>query len=161
MQPELPFPPRREEDVEGVQVVLFEPDTLKVIFNNAYYANPENIPNVGKMWADLHRDISAVPQTKYLCAVSVFGLSPIFYPPNEVTGWLTSCGAKLTEWKKYIGATSFAGGKICYTFAGSKGSRSGEKEDFVFDPTRRINNLNATSLYFQHGKGLRAAKAAK
>ncbi len=161
MTPDLPVPVTRDVDVEGVQVVLFDPDTLKVIFNKAYYVNPENIPNVGKMWVDLHRDVSAVPQSKYLCAVSVFGLSPIFYPPNEVTGWLTSCGAKLTEWKKYIGATSSASGKMCYTLAGSKGARGGATEDFVFDLTHRVANLNATSLFFQHGRGLRAAKAAK
>jgi hypothetical protein len=152
-QPPIPHPPRREDDVDGIQVVLLEPETLKAFFNRAYYLNPDTVHNVEKMWADLYADIKAVTVKDYYCAVSVFGLRPLYFPSPEVAAWLSECGAKLSKWKEYIGVTSAASGAISYTFAGRNTVRRGQ-EDFRLDLTRRLNKLDSTTMHFLRGGGL-------
>jgi hypothetical protein len=152
-QPPLPYPARREDDVDGMQLVLLHPDTFEVIFSRAYYLNPSTIDNVRKMYADLLADVRGVEASDYYCALSVFGLSPIFYPPPEVAAWLGNCGAALARWKEYIGATSSASGAICYTFAGRRNMRHGQ-EDFRFDLNRSLRNLDSTTKHFLRGSGV-------
>ena len=152
----MPLPDRREVDVSGIQVALFDADTFEVILNRVYYVTPDyDIAKNAKMWADLAADIRGVRARDYYCAMSVFGMSPLYYPPAEVSAWLGSCGATLGDWQKYIGKTGLAGGAICYTFAGRKGMRTGSKEEFVYDPSRTFNKINSTSLYFLRGAGVR------
>jgi hypothetical protein len=151
--PEVPLPPRRDDDVDGLQIVLLDVDTLKPLFNHAYYVNPANIDNVKKMYGDILADVKKITADDFYCAISVFGLSPIFFPPPELRAWLESCGAALTQWQTYIGKTSFAGGAICYTFAGRKLTQRG-KENFTFDPYRNIPNVNGTTQYFLRAGGV-------
>jgi hypothetical protein len=151
----MPEPPRRDDDVSGVQVVLLHPETFQVIFNKAHYVNPDSdIRKNVAMWDALAADLAQVTARDFYCAVSVFGISPVFYPPNKVASFFNDCGAQMTEWQKYIGATSQGKGSICYTFAGRKGMRTGAKEEFIIDPERWLRKNNSTSLLFLHGAGV-------
>jgi hypothetical protein len=151
----MPFPPRREDDVNGIQVVLFDSDTFNVLLNKVYYVDSlTTLTDMEKMYTRLIADVRGVRSRDYYCAVSVFGLSPIYYPPAEVTAWLGECGAQLIDWQKYIGKTSLALGSMCYALAGRRGLRTGAAEDFVFDESRKLRKVNATSLLFLRGAGM-------
>ncbi len=151
----MPKPDRREYDVSGVQIVLLHPETFQVFFNKVHYVNPDfDIQKNNAMWDAVAADLAQVTARDFYCAVSVFGLSPIYFPPPKVASFLNDCGAQLTEWQKYIGATGQGKGAICYTFAGRKGTRIGSKEEFIIDPERNLRKNNSTSLYFLRGAGV-------
>lgn len=143
-------------EVGGVQIVLFEPDTFKVLLNRTFYGTQGVGATVPKMYEDIKAEIKNIRATDYYCAVSVFGLLSLWYPPPEIVSWLNGCGAQLSAWKNYIGKTASGAGIVCYTFGGRKGSRVGATEDFRIDMTHRVNQLNSTSMYFLYGEGLRA-----
>jgi hypothetical protein len=151
-----PMPERPNIDVAGIQVVLFEPNEFKEILNRVHYVTPPSPASVAKMYADILKEIKTVPTTNYYCAVSIFGLHSAFYPPPDMVGWLSECGAQLTSWKNLIGKTAAGGGVLCYTLGGRKGSRVGAKEDFRMDTTQRSNKLNSSAIYFLFGGGLRS-----
>jgi hypothetical protein len=100
-------------------------------------------------------DVKRIPQSDHFTAVSIFGVSPVQYPPPELAGWLAENGANLTAWHKYIGATTIANGIVCYTLAGRKGGSLNAKEEFTIDPTREVKKVNSTSLLFIREQGLR------
>lgn len=159
----MPEPPRREVSVGGIQVVLFDVDTFNVIHNRDYYIidGPDVMTQAEKMYKAIAADLNQVRARDYFCAVSVFGISPLFVPSADVASWLTSCGARLTEWQKYTGQTSLASGFICYTFAGRKGASSGAQENFIYDKSANLKKVNSTTLYFLHGAGMLQKTAAK
>ena len=152
----IPEPPRREVNVGGMQVVLFDTETFQVIHNRDYYLvdGPDITTQVERLYKAMYTDLGSVRARDYYCALSVFGVGPMFVPSADVAGWLFNCGAKLTEWQKYTGATSSASGMACYTFAGRKGMTSGGQENFVLDPSARAKKLDSTTLYFLRGAGV-------
>lgn len=150
IRPPQPAPPPTTQEICGVQIVLLDPDTLKQTYNKVWYAT---VGTAHKMYQDVIADLKKITLADYYCAVSIFGLGPVQYPPPELGAWLNQCGASLTAWHKYIGATTIGGGAILYTFAGRKGSRFGQ-EAFTIDPSRSIKKMNSTSLYFLRGEGL-------
>jgi len=152
VQPPTPAPPRVDRDICGLQIVLFDPKTTKPIFNRAYYGT---VATVMDLYPNALADIRRVPQSDYFTAVSIFGVSPVQYPSPEFAGWLQECGANLTAWHKYIGATGIANGIVCYTLAGRKGGSLNAKEEFTIDPTREVKKVNSTSLLFIREQGLR------
>jgi len=152
VRPPTPAPPKTDRDICGMQIVLFDPKTCKSISNKVYYGTVATVP---KMYADAVADIRRVPQSDYFTAVSIFGVSPVQYPSPELAGWLSECGANLTAWHKYIGATTIANGIVCYTLAGRKGGSLNAKEEFTIDPTREVKKVNSTSLLFIREQGLR------
>ncbi|HVZ96678.1 MAG TPA: MAC/perforin domain-containing protein [Chitinophagaceae bacterium] len=106
--------------IGGFQIAFFDPTSFEVLMSHIYFTDNTSLQTEQQVYATMMKDIDAVTQTGYLCVVSVFGMDLMNYPSPAFATWLSTCGAALTDWKKYI---SFCGspGLISYVCIGKQG----------------------------------------
>lgn len=139
--------------VGGVQIALFDPATLDPIMNHIYYEDQVDMSHQQQIYADIMEDIKNITADNYLCAVSGFAIDLRNYPTQDFVTWLASCGGALTEWKKYLTFSGYAG-ILSYVCIGKKGLMPGKAvESFIMTtnwyraPNYSINTSGMALLY--------------
>jgi hypothetical protein len=128
--------------IGGFQIALFDANTIDVIMSQIYYQDNTNLQTEQHVYTDIMRDIHAVREKNYICAVSAFAIDLLNYPSTDFATWLTTCGAGLAGWKQYIGMSGTVG-LASYACIGKQGLLSGTAiESFAMSPTWLYSPIN-------------------
>lgn len=113
--------------VGGYQIALLDPVSYEPLMSHLYYQKyimDTEIPNP-VIYDEIMADIDAIPPETYVAVVVGFSIDLRNYPSPAFSAWLTSVGATMTGWQKFVGYT-LKGGLSNYICVGRQGLVPGQ-----------------------------------